>query len=697
MIFFLLLPCFLAFDYSSGAAGSENSIRLATGSTRGIYYQIGQGIAEIARSVGIEIMPLTSQGSVENLKWLEQGDAELAIVQSDALFKAIHGLQPLTLKYQNIMGLAVLYVEAVHVLVRNPINIKKIEDLRGKRICIGPAGSGTAGNALALLEAAGITSNEFQLINQSIDESLTALRLGTVDVVFFTSGFPSPLIAEFLESKSVYLFEPNPEVYERLVNIYPYYRIVDIPSGTYATQEGDVTYLGVTAILVCRRDLSDEVAGKLLKAIFSYPQQLKKFFKNDVILNLVPVHEEIVPIKIAAKVFYTNNWVYFKNKLLIIINYFVIFIIILGIIFIILRFRKKVFFKNHEFIKIILVLLVIWIFGSIILYISEHKFNENYGNLLLAFWSCLINWFSFGQKEPYTLIGRITSSAMLVLGVGGIAWLTGEIASIFVHKKLMGGQRMIQKLQEHFVIINWNEKGYGIIGQLRDPELEKRDIVIVTTNQASPPSFPAEHDRIYFLNDISISESLLKKANVHLAHSVIILADSMNETGADASSVIIILAIRRICEERGFKQVPIVAEILDPSKVDLANYAGFLGNGYVETVSSKYLGQGLLSQAAVNPGVTSIYEDLLTFGHGTQEIYGIKIPPGLVGKTYLALCQDLLNLAGEGIHIIPIAISRQGQIYINPARHHIEHFEENDILFAICDSIKELHKIERLS
>jgi hypothetical protein len=335
--------------------------------------------------------------------------------------------------------------------------------------------------------------------------------------------------------------------------------------------------------------------------------------------------------------------------------------------------------------------------GSIILYISEHKFNENYNNLVLAFWSSLINWFSFGQKEPYSLTGRITSSVMLVLGVGGIAWLTGEIASIFVHKKLMGGQRMIQKLHDHFVIINWNEKGYGIIEQLRDPEIEKRDILVVTTTHESRPSFPVDYDHIYFLNDISINEVLLKKAKVNLAHSVIVLADSMNETGADASSVIIILAIRRICEENGAKQVPIVVEILDPSKVDLANYAGFLGNGYVETVSSKYLGQGLLSQAALNPGITLIYEDLLTFGHGTQEIYGIKIPPGLVGKPWLAFCTDLLDLAGKGIHIIPIAISRQGQIFINPTYHHIDHLEENDILFAICDSQKDLNRIEKLS
>jgi hypothetical protein len=53
--------------------------------------------------------------------------------------------------------------------------------------------------------------------------------------------------------------------------------------------------------------------------------------------------------------------------------------------------------------------------------------------------------------------------------------------------------------------------------------------------------------------------------------------------------------------------------------------------------------------------------------HGSQEIYGIKIPPGLVGKSYLALWRDLLDLGGQGIHVIPIALSRQGQTFVNPS------------------------------
>jgi len=499
-----------------------------------------------------------------------------------------------------------------------------------------------------------------------------------------------------LKKKSVYLFEPNSEIYRRLIGIAPYYKIIDIPAGTYPFQENDVTSLCVMAVLVCKNDFNDKIAEKLLHAFFSRPQALKKFLRTDVRLNLMPVYEDLIPVKKGAEKFYKESFLYFKNT----INKFLNYIFIFGIIFLFIyfsrRFKEFFFSERREIARIFLILSIIWIIGSIILYICEHKINENYENLFVAFWSCLINWFSFGQKEPYTFTGRITSTIMLVLGVGGIAWLTGEVASIFVHKKLLGGGRMIQKLNDHYVIINWNEKGYGIIKQLRHPEIKKRDILVITADNESIQKLLEGFDNVYHLNVPHISDIILKKGNVHRAHSVIILADFQNESAADAASVIIILAIRKICDENNVKQVPIVVEIIDPNKIELANFAGFLGRGYVEIVSSKYLGQGLMSQAAVNPGVTSIYKDLLGFGKGSMEIYGKEVTPNLIGLPYRDFCRKLLDLTEHGIHIIPIAISRQGKIYINPTYHQIEYLEENDIIFAITDSKEDLKKIEKL-
>ena len=201
-----------------------------------------------------------------------------------------------------------------------------------------------------------------------------------------------------------------------------------------------------------------------------------------------------------------------------------VFIVALLILAIVNVKRIRLFFYRREIARVLAALSLVWFFGSIVLYYAEHRINENYANIFISFWSGLVNWISFGVKEPFTITGKVTSVIMTAFGLGGIAWLTGEIASIFVHRKLLGGKGMISKLENHYVIINWNSKGPGIIDQLRNPEVEKRPILIITQSKDSP--IPAKHEGndIYHLHDHSISEDILRRANVDRAHSICVLA-----------------------------------------------------------------------------------------------------------------------------------------------------------------------------
>jgi voltage-gated potassium channel len=307
----------------------------------------------------------------------------------------------------------------------------------------------------------------------------------------------------------------------------------------------------------------------------------------------------------------------------------------------------------------------------------------------------LINWINFGAKEPYTFTGRTTAIIMTILGVGGIGWFTAQIASIFVHKKLIGGRRMIEKLKDHYVIINWNDKGYGIIDQLHHPDIgERKPILVVTELKESPVPMKYEYEDVYHISDSTINEVLLKKANVHRAYSVIILADKLDSFDAvDAKTILIILAIRKICEIEK-KQVPIIAEILQPQKVELAEYAGVFGDSCVEIVSSQHVAQNLLAQVAVNPGLTKIYEDLLTFGKNTSEIYSWRIPSKFIGKTINEFFKWIIDLRDKNTYIIPLAISRNKRIYVNPSNSDANSIEEGDTLFAICDTKDDFKNLE---
>ena len=148
-----------------------------------------------------------------------------------------------------------------------------------------------------------------------------------------------------------------------------------------------------------------------------------------------------------------------------------------------------------------------------------------------------------------------------------------------------------------------------------------------------------------------------------------------------------------ICAEEKSKQVHIVAEILNPQKVKLADFAGVLGDGSVEIVSSQYMEQNLLAQVAVTPGVAEVYRDLLTFEKETSEIYGMKIPSKFTGKSFKEVLKFVLELRDKNINMIPIAISRRGKVYVNPSDSHVNAIEDGDTLFVICDSEDDLKKV----
>ena len=246
----------------------------------------------------------------------------------------------------------------------------------------------------------------------------------------------------------------------------------------------------------------------------------------------------------------------------------------------------------------------------------------------------------------------------------------------------------------HYVIINWNDKGPGIVEQLRHPEVTKREIVIITQNKKGQGHAIPEGDGITHKAADTITEGLLKSASLDSAHSVIILADDRESAGAtDAENVLLILTAKKLCGDR---RVPIIAEMLDPQRADLAQCAGLLEDGQIEIVSTQRLGQNLLAQVAVTPGLTKIYEDLLTFGADTMEIYSRRIPKNLVGKPMDELFMGILGLRRENIRIIPLAISRRQKVVLNPSSAKDGVVEDGDVLFAICDNHSEMKALEKL-
>ena len=227
-----------------GGSLVDRTLTLATGNERGIYYAFGHAISNAAAMDGLTIQVLASKGSVENLERLVAGQVDLCLAQSDVAYDCFHGIGQFSKSATNRITIAPVYTEAVHILVRNHLRVKRIQDFSGKRVALGSQGSGTEVIARRLLDAAGISISEIQPLHFDLAASLRALGRDEVDVVFVVSGYPSEAMESTLKSGEAWLFEPNIDVCERLVAEHPYFVISTIPRLTYSGH-GDGGSLGI--------------------------------------------------------------------------------------------------------------------------------------------------------------------------------------------------------------------------------------------------------------------------------------------------------------------------------------------------------------------------------------------------------------------------------------------------------------------
>ncbi len=243
---------------------------MATGGTSGTYYAFGGVICQVLNgTTGSNITANSTGASVENIRLLESGDADLAIVQTDIQAYAVGGNTLETFEGQavdNVLAIASLYPEVVHCVTTN-MNINTVADLRGKVVSMGAPGSGTRANAEQFLEAYGLTVADVQVRDLSFAESGSALQDGTIDAAFVVAGAPNSAITELSVSKPVKIVSIGDAERAAIIEKYPYYADYTVGKDVYKT-EADATTLAIKAVLICRAEMSEDDVYALTKALF---------------------------------------------------------------------------------------------------------------------------------------------------------------------------------------------------------------------------------------------------------------------------------------------------------------------------------------------------------------------------------------------------------------------------------------------
>lgn len=275
----IIAVLFIALLAGVALAQEKINISIGTGGTGGVYYPMGGGIANVLSKYvqGMQATAEVTGGSVANLQLLGTGKADVGLSMVDAALTALQGVDKFKSGKIPVRTLMVLYPNRMHMVTIESTGVKKISDLKGKRVSTGSPGSATEVMAFRVLEAAGLDKDkDVNRERLGVAESVNAVKDGKIDAFFWVGGIPTAAVTDLGATPGVKIqMIDNAEVVDAMNRKYgPLYVQDVIPPKSYPGQDTPNKVATVWNILVVHERMSDQVAYNIVKTIFDKKAEL---------------------------------------------------------------------------------------------------------------------------------------------------------------------------------------------------------------------------------------------------------------------------------------------------------------------------------------------------------------------------------------------------------------------------------------
>ena len=277
---------------SAGAQDKKTTrISIGTGGTGGVYYPLGGGLAAMLSKYvpGMEATAEVTAGSIANLQLIGGGKSEVGFTMADAAWDAVNGFDKFTGHRVALRTLVVFYPNRMHVVTVEGSGINSMKDLKGKRVSTGAPVSGTEVTAMRLIEAFGMDPNKDMTRERlSVAESVSALKDGKIDALFWVGGVPTPSITDLAATpgKTIKLIDHGDGVENMRKKYGPIYVKNRILANAYPGETRDTTNLDVWNLLVVPADADENLVYQITKIMFEKKDELVRVHKDASFLEL---------------------------------------------------------------------------------------------------------------------------------------------------------------------------------------------------------------------------------------------------------------------------------------------------------------------------------------------------------------------------------------------------------------------------
>ncbi len=239
------------------------AITITSGPDGSVFRLTAEKYRKILARNGVTLRILPSEGSLENLRRLNDPGYRV-----DVGF--VQGGLSTGIAVDNLVSLGSVFHEPVALFYRSAAPVDRISGFSGRRLAIGPEGSGAHALALVLLKANGIEpGGATTLLSLDGDDAARALIEGRVDAAFLMGDSAAPAVMrQLLRTPGIRLFDfVQADAYARR---FPYLNRLDLPMGVFDlgknTPPRDIRLIGPMVELVARENLHPALSDLLIEA-----------------------------------------------------------------------------------------------------------------------------------------------------------------------------------------------------------------------------------------------------------------------------------------------------------------------------------------------------------------------------------------------------------------------------------------------
>ncbi len=254
-------------------ASEQSFITIGTAGVTGVYYPSGSAACRLVNRQraehGVRCSVEATLGSIANIELIRSGDLDFGFAQSDWQYHAFLGTSVFeeTGPFSDLRSVFALHAEVATIAVKASSSFRNFHDLRGARIDIGSAGSGSEASWNTLVSGLGWSDADRQgFSRRSSSELAEALCNDEIDAYFQLIGHPAALIEETIEQCDIRLIGVDSKDVAAFVEQEPYYMPASVPAGLYELGEPTGSF-GVVATIVTSAAMPEDIVAALVAAV----------------------------------------------------------------------------------------------------------------------------------------------------------------------------------------------------------------------------------------------------------------------------------------------------------------------------------------------------------------------------------------------------------------------------------------------